>query len=64
MKNPKMTKTLEKLYLAGAGLWDSGELGRDDAYVKVADSEHLAEVNEALGLKIFRLIYQKHYTAN
>ena len=56
MKNPKLKISHEKFqrvqsYLADADKWDNGELGRDDAYVKVADSKHLAEINEALGLK-------------
>ena len=51
MKNPKMTKVLEELYLADADKWDSGELGRDDAHVKVAGPENLNLLHETLNIE-------------
>jgi hypothetical protein len=35
----------------GPDAWDTGELGRDEAYVVVADAAHDAALDEALGLQ-------------
>jgi hypothetical protein len=43
MANPK------KKY--GSEAWDTGELGRDEQYVAVADATHDAALDEALGLQ-------------
>lgn len=58
MKNLKMTKALEKLYLADADKWDYGELGCDDVHVKVSNVKQ-TEIDDALGLQTISITLPK-----
>lgn len=46
MKKSKVNLEKEKAFLADADKWDSGEFGRDDAHVRVADPKYLIEIAE------------------
>jgi hypothetical protein len=55
-------KSKEELFLADADKWDYGELGRDDAHVKVSGVKQ-TEIDDVLGLQVISIRLPKHYTA-
>ena len=55
-----MTKTAKNLKIkASDEAWDSGELGRNEQYVGVADDVDAKKINESLGLQLISLRLQK-----